>query len=190
MLCYNHLQILRIQKTDSKQANVGKLINLLSSDVSRLDQVYSKLHCFIVAPFQLAIFSYLLWNELGIASLGWVACIIFILPLQGKPKNYWKKIIIWRKIIIKSERINIMQYLVFLGRFSMYFRTHIANSTDERGRFLNEIIKGIRLIKMHAWETPFASVVGKLRRYQMHYTSFKIWFWTNNTCSTKLACDF
>ncbi|CAL8111764.1 unnamed protein product [Orchesella dallaii] len=131
-------KILKLRKSDSEQTNVGKLINLLSSDVSRLDQVFNLLHCFVIAPFQLAIFSYLLWSELGVASLGGVGCILFILPLQ-----------------------------VLIGRFSMYYRTRIAKRTDERGRFLNEIISGVRLIKMYAWEKPFASVVAKLRRSEI-----------------------
>ncbi|CAL8111765.1 unnamed protein product [Orchesella dallaii] len=133
-------KILKIRKADFEHANVGKLINLLSGDVSRLDQAMNLLHCFVIAPFQLAIFSYLLWNELGIACLGGVGCILFILPFQ-----------------------------VWVGKFSMYFRNHIAKSTDERGRFLNEIIGGVRLIKMYAFEKPFATVVAKLRRKEIKF---------------------
>ncbi|ODN04671.1 Multidrug resistance-associated protein 4 [Orchesella cincta] len=45
-------KILKLRKADSEQTNVGKLVNFLSSDVSRLDQVFNLLHCFIIAPFQ------------------------------------------------------------------------------------------------------------------------------------------
>ncbi|ODN04666.1 Multidrug resistance-associated protein 4 [Orchesella cincta] len=119
-------KILKIRKADSEQANVGKLINLLSGDVSRLDQAFSILHVFVTAPVHLGVFSYLLWNELGIASLAGLGCIFFILPFQAK-------------------------------------------RTDERGRFLNEIVSGIRLIKMYAWEKPFSEVVAKLRRKEIKF---------------------
>ena len=37
--------------------------------------------------------------------------------------------------------------------------------TDKRIRIMNEIIVGIRVIKMYAWEHAFKRVVSKLRKY-------------------------
>lgn len=51
----------------------------------------------------------------------------------------------------------------------MYFRVRIAKRTDERGRFLNEIIGGIRLIKMYAWEKPFANIISNLRKKEIKF---------------------
>ena len=36
--------------------------------------------------------------------------------------------------------------------------------TDKRIRIMNEIITGIKVIKMYAWEYAFKAVVSKLRR--------------------------
>lgn len=119
---------------------MGKLCNLLSSDVGRLNQSFAVLHVFYIAPIQLALYTYLLWNEIGISCFGGIGCILFLLPVQ-----------------------------VLIGRFSMYFRVRIAKRTDERGRFLNEIIGGIRLIKMYAWEKPFAGVISNLRKMEIKF---------------------
>lgn len=39
-----------------------------------------------------------------------------------------------------------------------------ARVTDKRIRIMNEIIVGIRVIKMYAWEYAFKRVVSKLRK--------------------------
>ena len=36
--------------------------------------------------------------------------------------------------------------------------------TDQRVRIMNEVISGIRVIKMYAWEYAFKKVVTKLRK--------------------------
>lgn len=42
-------------------------------------------------------------------------------------------------------------------------RLRIANKTDNRISAMNEIISGIQVIKMHAWEVPFEKVVKEIR---------------------------
>ena len=39
--------------------------------------------------------------------------------------------------------------------------------TDKRIRIMNEIISGMKVIKMYAWELAFKDVVSKLRRYSI-----------------------
>ena len=39
-----------------------------------------------------------------------------------------------------------------------------ARVTDKRVRIMNEVITGIRVIKMYAWEYAFKQVVAKLRK--------------------------
>ena len=40
-----------------------------------------------------------------------------------------------------------------------------AGVTDQRVRIMNEVISGIRVIKMYAWEYAFRGIVTKLRRW-------------------------
>jgi len=47
----------------------------------------------------------------------------------------------------------------FLGKLIAKLRKQIAVRTDERMRLMNEIVSGIQVIKMYAWETPFAKLV-------------------------------
>ena len=45
-----------------------------------------------------------------------------------------------------------------------FFRTKAAKLTDRRVKVMNEIITGIRVIKMYAWEYAFSHVVTAVRR--------------------------
>lgn len=44
-------------------------------------------------------------------------------------------------------------------------RDQTAVLTDERIRTMNEVISGIRVIKMYGWEKPFGALVDEVRRY-------------------------
>lgn len=44
------------------------------------------------------------------------------------------------------------------------FRSKTAGLTDNRIRTMNEVVSGIRIIKMYAWEKPFAALVSDVRR--------------------------
>lgn len=43
-------------------------------------------------------------------------------------------------------------------------RSKTATFTDARIRTMNEVITGIRIIKMYAWEKSFADLVTNLRK--------------------------
>lgn len=47
---------------------------------------------------------------------------------------------------------------------SVPLRSKTAAFTDARIRTMNEVITGMRIIKMYAWETSFADLITKLRK--------------------------
>lgn len=51
----------------------------------------------------------------------------------------------------------------FLGRVSSRLRRVIAGRTDDRVKMMSQIISGIRVIKMYAWEQPFEKLIKFLR---------------------------
>lgn len=56
-------------------------------------------------------------------------------------------------------------FLGWLGKISFGSRLKTAPKTDERIKLLNEIISGIRVIKMYTWEKPFSYLVQRARKY-------------------------
>lgn len=59
-----------------------------------------------------------------------------------------------------------MQFLSLdlLGKLMSNFRLKIADMTDKRCNVISDIIAGIRVIKMYAWETSFTKLVDGIRR--------------------------
>lgn len=47
--------------------------------------------------------------------------------------------------------------------FTLGFRRKFNACTDERGTVMTELIKGIRVVKMYAWEVPFSKIIDKIR---------------------------
>lgn len=51
-----------------------------------------------------------------------------------------------------------------MGKISSICRLKTASRTDERVRLMSEIINGIQVIKMYAWEKSFVKLVEMARR--------------------------
>ena len=83
-----------------------------------------------VAPIQSVLIIYFLWEPLGLACLSGLAVIILFIPFQG-----------------------------IMGRMFQTVRRKTAHLTDTRIRLMSEIISGMRVIKMYAWEQPFQNLV-------------------------------
>lgn len=54
-----------------------------------------------------------------------------------------------------------------LSRLNSKLRLKVALRTDDRVGIMNEIIQGIQVIKMYAWEIPFQNVVAEARRMEI-----------------------
>lgn len=55
----------------------------------------------------------------------------------------------------------------YAGKLSAAIRFKTALRTDERVRFMDEIISGVQVIKMYAWEKPFAKLISEARRLEL-----------------------
>jgi len=54
---------------------------------------------------------------------------------------------------------------VFVGKVFAEYRIKHAAATDKRLTVMNEIIAGIRAVKMYAWEWNYRDIIKTLRRY-------------------------
>lgn len=58
-------------------------------------------------------------------------------------------------------------FLGYTGKLSAVYRKATALKTDERVRLMDEIISGIQVIKMYAWEKPFAKLIRFARKAEV-----------------------
>ncbi|KAL9698307.1 hypothetical protein quinque_001748 [Culex quinquefasciatus] len=129
---------LRLSRTALGDTAPGKVVNLLSNDVNRFDIVSVFLHSMWSAPLLAIIVGVLLYVEIGVAGLIGMIVIFIVTPIQA-----------------------------YTGKLTSRFRLQTALRTDERIRLMDEIISGIQVIKMYAWEKPFAKLIKLARRMEL-----------------------
>uniref|UniRef100_A0A663MLG7 Multidrug resistance-associated protein 4 n=1 Tax=Athene cunicularia TaxID=194338 RepID=A0A663MLG7_ATHCN len=96
------------------------------------------LHFLWAGPIQAVAVTVLLWMEIGPPCLAGMAVLIILLPVQ-----------------------------TCIGRLFSSLRSKTAALTDVRIRTMNEVISGMKIIKMYAWEKSFAELVNGLRRKEI-----------------------
>nr|CAD7262111.1 unnamed protein product [Timema shepardi] len=131
---------LRLSRTALGQTETGKMVNLLSNDVNRFEQLTYFLHYLWVLPIQTIIIIAIIWQWVGVsAAIGVGTIFMQTIPVQ-----------------------------LFISKFTSKLRMKIATRTDERVRMMSEIISGIQVIKMYAWEKPFEKMVALARRTEIN----------------------
>ncbi|XP_029460595.1 multidrug resistance-associated protein 4 [Rhinatrema bivittatum] len=129
---------LRLSNSAMGKTTTGQIVNLLSNDVNKFDQVTIFLHFIWAGPLQAVAVTVLLWIEIGPSCLAGMAVLIILMPLQ-----------------------------TCLGRLFTSLRSKTAAFTDSRIRTMNEVIAGMRIIKMYAWEKSFTDLVNIIRRKEI-----------------------
>ncbi|XP_050803051.1 ATP-binding cassette sub-family C member 4 isoform X1 [Gopherus flavomarginatus] len=129
---------LRLSNTALGKTTTGQTVNLLSNDVNKFDQVTIFLHFLWAGPLQAIAVTALLWIEIGPSCFAGMAILIILLPLQ-----------------------------TCIGRLFSSLRSRTAALTDVRIRTMNEVITGMRIIKMYAWEKSFSELVSSIRRKEI-----------------------
>uniref|UniRef100_A0A8C3W9A7 Multidrug resistance-associated protein 4 n=1 Tax=Catagonus wagneri TaxID=51154 RepID=A0A8C3W9A7_9CETA len=129
---------LRLSNLAMRETNTGQIVNLLSNDVNRFDQVTMSLHFLWAGPLQAVAVTALLWMEVGRSCLAGMAVLILLLLLQS-----------------------------CIGKWFSSLRSKTAAHTDNRIRTVSEIITGIRTVKMYTWEKSFTELITRLRRKEI-----------------------
>uniref|UniRef100_A0A669ETJ2 Multidrug resistance-associated protein 4 n=1 Tax=Oreochromis niloticus TaxID=8128 RepID=A0A669ETJ2_ORENI len=120
------------------KTTTGQIVNLLSNDVNKFDEVTLYLHFLWIGPLQAASVIILLLYAIGPSCLAGMAVFFFMMPVQ-----------------------------TMFGRLFSRLRAETAVLTDERIRTMSEVISGIRVIKMYGWEKPFGALVDEVRRMEI-----------------------
>ncbi|CAG2109953.1 unnamed protein product [Medioppia subpectinata] len=126
---------MRLSYLSLGKTTVGQILNIMSNDVNRFDEFALYSRALIMAPLQAAIVLYLLWSHLRWTCLAGMGILVLFIPFQ-----------------------------VLMGRMFGSIRQKTAELTDSRIRLMHEIIAGMRVIKMYAWEQPFALLVATARK--------------------------
>ncbi|XP_063235805.1 multidrug resistance-associated protein 1-like isoform X3 [Bacillus rossius redtenbacheri] len=154
---------LKMSNSARKESTVGEIVNLMSVDAQRFMDITTNLSMVWSAPLQITLAIIFLWDVLGPSVLAGLAVMIILIPVNGYIAN-------------KSKTLQIRQ----------------MKNKDERVKLMNEVLSGIKVLKLYAWEPSFEEQVLRIRGKEMKVlkqaaylnagTSF-IW-----TCAPFLVC--
>ncbi|XP_011343424.1 multidrug resistance-associated protein 1 isoform X3 [Ooceraea biroi] len=125
---------LRMSNSARKETTLGEIVNLMSVDAQRFMDLTAYINMIWSAPLQIALALYFLWEILGPAVLAGLAVMIILIPVNGLIAN-------------KVKTLQIRQ----------------MKSKDERVKLMNEVLNGIKVLKLYAWEPSFEQQILKIR---------------------------
>jgi len=121
-----------------KDFTIGEIVNLMTMDTHRIVEFVPLVNSMWSAPLQIIIAVYLLWQQLGIATLAGVSVMLILMPING----------------FVAMRLRLLQ-------------TALMKLKDKRIKLMNEILSGIRVWKMYAWEKSFNEKVMQIRNSEI-----------------------
>ncbi|NXN11515.1 MRP1 protein, partial [Indicator maculatus] len=127
-----------ITNSARKTSTVGEIVNLMSVDAQRFMDLATYINMIWSAPLQVILALYLLWQNLGPSVLAGVAVMILLVPINAV-------------IAMKTKNYQVAQ----------------MKSKDNRIKLINEILNGIKVLKLYAWELAFREKVLEIRQKEL-----------------------
>uniref|UniRef100_A0A668A6A6 ATP-binding cassette, sub-family C (CFTR/MRP), member 3 n=1 Tax=Myripristis murdjan TaxID=586833 RepID=A0A668A6A6_9TELE len=128
-----------ITNAAKRSSTVGEIVNLMSVDAQRFMDLTTFLNMLWSAPLQIILALYFLWQNLGPSVLAGVAVMILLIPFNA---------VIAMKT--RAYQVEQMQY------------------KDSRIKLMNEILNGIKVLKLYAWENSFKDKVLAIRQKELN----------------------
>lgn len=129
---------LRISSNAKKDTTVGEVVNLMAVDAQRFFELVSYVHILWSGPLIIGIAIWLIWQQLNFGVIAGIVVMILITPLSGI-------------IATKLRDLQIIQMKI----------------KDERVKTMNEILNGMKVLKLYAWEPSFQNLVLDIRGREM-----------------------
>ncbi|KAG0347607.1 hypothetical protein BG004_007368 [Podila humilis] len=125
---------LRLSNSARQEFTVGEIVNHMSIDANRVQDLVTYLHVVWSGLFQISIALYLLYDTMSWAIFAGVTVMLCTIPLNARLSVFMK---------------NLQQKQM--------------KNKDTRIKLMNEILNGIRVIKLYAWEGTFLQKVLTVR---------------------------
>nr|XP_014264614.2 canalicular multispecific organic anion transporter 1 [Maylandia zebra] len=117
-----------------KESTVGETVNLMSADAQRFNDVTNFIHLLWSCPLQIIISIVFLWLELGPSVLAGLGVMVLMVPING-----------------------------FLATKARKLQVENMKFKDKRMKIMNELLNGVKILKLYAWEPSFQKQVEDIR---------------------------
>ncbi|XP_006889523.1 PREDICTED: canalicular multispecific organic anion transporter 2 [Elephantulus edwardii] len=127
-----------ITNSVKRESTVGEIVNLMSVDAQRFMDVAPFLNLLWSAPLQIILAIYFLWQNLGPSVLAGVGLLVLLIPFNGA-------------VAMKMRAFQVEQMKL----------------KDSRIKLMSEILGGIKVLKLYAWEPSFLKQVENIRKNEL-----------------------
>ncbi|XP_062352442.1 ATP-binding cassette sub-family C member 2 isoform X3 [Cinclus cinclus] len=121
-----------------KESTVGETVNLMSADAQRFMDAANFIHQLWSSPLQIILSIVFLWGELGPSVLAGIGTMVLLLPINAF-------------LVAKAKTI----------------QERNMKNKDERMKIMTEMLNGIKILKLFAWEPSFEKRVIDIRAREL-----------------------
>ncbi|VDO37669.1 unnamed protein product [Haemonchus placei] len=129
---------LELSNSARRDKTVGEIVNLMAIDIERFQMITPQIQQFWSCPYQITLALIYLYS-----TLGYSAAPGFILMTIALPSN------IICSIIVKKWQVEQMKL------------------KDQRTKMVNEVLNGIKVVKLYAWEIPMEQHIDEIRQKEL-----------------------
>ncbi|CAF0762037.1 unnamed protein product [Brachionus calyciflorus] len=125
---------LKLSNRSRKNTTVGQMVNILAVDAHSFQDSTHHLTMAWSCLFSIGLAMFMLWQQLGIAAIAGFLTMVVLLPLNS--------------IFLNKRKILQVKKLKY---------------QDSRVKTINELLSGIKIIKLYAWELCFKKLISNVR---------------------------
>uniref|UniRef100_A0A8R1DMH1 ABC-type glutathione-S-conjugate transporter n=1 Tax=Caenorhabditis japonica TaxID=281687 RepID=A0A8R1DMH1_CAEJA len=129
---------LNLSNEAKKGKTTGAIVNLMSVDIQRIQDMTTFIMLFWSAPLQILLALYFLWKLLGVSVLAGFLILILMIPFNS-----------WISIKMRNCQMEQMKH------------------KDERIKMMSEILNGMKVLKLYSWENSMEQMVLDIREKEI-----------------------
>ena len=125
---------LRLSNQARTEFTSGEMINLMAVDAQQMQGCFYNFGALFCIPYQVVLAFYFLYQELGVAAFAGLVIMLINIPFHG-----------------------------LCGKLTKKYEKEQLRNKDNRMKVMNEVLHGIKVVKLYAWEKPFIEKVKAIR---------------------------
>ncbi|KAI9345679.1 P-loop containing nucleoside triphosphate hydrolase protein [Obelidium mucronatum] len=122
----------------SHTSSSGYIVNLVANDVNRFEEAANFFLFILIGPFLLVIVTFLLYQQIENAAFVASGVTLLVIPVQG-----------------------------FVSKMFGVYRRATVEPRDSRLKYVSDMLNGIMMVKLYAWEKPLMDNVDNLRKQEV-----------------------
>ena len=135
-------KVMKLKRATLSKTSIGHIINLISNDVYKLEFGLPYWNYLWVSPIQIVLTVIITLIYIGPVALIGILYIVLLIPLQ-----------------------------IVIGFLFGRFRYLQSVTGDTRIEMMDQIIRGMRVIKFYVWENSFIRYISRIRKREVRYAS-------------------